>query len=164
MNRTALCALAAAVSYTHLDVYKRQADKMHAKMLFNNFCVLVRISKQDQNLFYFFNLQYLFDEFSLQKYIKITIFQFSLVIIPHQIIFLNTLSKFKCNICHFAQNFVQIFSHLFLYSRLESHRDESICYQKYHAVYCPYSILYHSSHWIVKMCIRDSFRYRTLLT
>ena len=118
-------------------------------MLFNNFCVLVRISKQDQNLFYFFNLQYLFDEFSLQKYIKITIFQFSLVIIPHQIIFLNTLSKSKCNICHFAQNFVQIFSHLFLYSRLESHRDESICYQKYHAFYFPYSILYHIPYWIV---------------
>ncbi len=46
------------------------ADKMHAKMLFNNFCVLVRISKQDQNLFYFFNLQYLFDEFSSKNILK----------------------------------------------------------------------------------------------
>ena len=104
------------------------ADKMHAKMFLNNFCVLVRISKQDQNLFYFFNLQYLFDEFSPQKYIKITIFQFSLVIIPHQIIFLNTLSKFKCNLCHFAQNFALIFSHPFLPSSSEVGRDEGVRY------------------------------------
>ena len=35
-------------------------------MFFNNFDVLICIAKQDQNMFDLFDLQYLFDEYSLQ--------------------------------------------------------------------------------------------------
>lgn len=42
------------------------ADNVYSKMFFNNFDVLICIAKQDQNMFDLFDLQYLFDEYSLQ--------------------------------------------------------------------------------------------------